>query len=111
MIVHRADRFGRDHNETLKAAKRLKDADARLVGVADGVDSDQPQGKWILNFMSLQAEDYLDRVKVNWKAATDRAVIKEGKHIARACLGAEVRVLIAERPYDSDFRPLEPGEA
>ena len=55
VLVHRVDRFARDHTETIITAKRLKDADARLVGVTDGVDSDQPHGKWLLNFMSLQA--------------------------------------------------------
>ncbi len=87
IIVYRADRFGRDHAETLVAAKRIKDAGGRLVGVQDGLDSSQPAGKWVLNFMSLQAEDYLDRVKANWKASAVRAV-QEGKHIAcRAPLG------------------------
>lgn len=100
VIVHRADRFGRDHNETLKAAKRLKDAEARLVGVADGVDSDQPHGKWILNFMSLQAEDYLDRVRSNWDAAGQRAVA-EGKHIASKAPIGYLRADEASPIYDS----------
>jgi len=100
VIVHRADRFGRDHNETLIAAKRLKDAGARLVGVADGVDSDQPHGKWILNFMSLQAEDYLDRVRANWNAATSRAVA-EGKHVASKAPLGYLRADVADPQYDS----------
>jgi DNA invertase Pin-like site-specific DNA recombinase len=100
VVVHRADRFGRDHNETLMAAKRLKDAGARLVGVADGVDSDQPHGKWILNFMSLQAEDYLDRVKANWSAAT-RSAVAEGKHIAAKPPLGYLRADQADPQYDS----------
>jgi site-specific DNA recombinase len=46
VIVYRTNRFGRDHVENLVAVKRLKEAGARLVGTNDGVDSDQPQGKW-----------------------------------------------------------------
>jgi DNA invertase Pin-like site-specific DNA recombinase len=53
VLVHRIDRFGRDHTETIVAAKRLRDAGARLVGVADGVDSEQQAGKIVLNVMSV----------------------------------------------------------
>jgi DNA invertase Pin-like site-specific DNA recombinase len=81
VIAYRIDRFGRDHVENIVAIKRLRDADARFVGVADGTDSNQPQSKWLINIMSMQAEDYLDRAKQNWDAVTVRAVA-EGKHIA-----------------------------
>lgn len=108
VIVHRADRFGRDHNETLIAAKRLKDAGARLVGVADGVDSDQPHGKWILNFMSLQAEDYLDRVRENWSAATSRAVAG-GIHIASKAPLGYLRTDQVEPQHDSGGKLVRDG--
>ena len=81
IVAYRLDRFGRDNLETLKAVKRLRDAGARLVCVADGVDSDQPQSKWMLGIMALQAEDYLDRIRENWVSVNRRAVA-EGKHIA-----------------------------
>lgn len=81
VVVYRADRFARDMAETAVAVRRLKEVDARLVGVADGVDSDQPNGKVVLNIMATMAEVYLDGIKQGWKATTDSAVAG-GIHIA-----------------------------
>jgi DNA invertase Pin-like site-specific DNA recombinase len=108
IVAYRLDRFGRDHLETLKAVKRLQDVGARLVTVADGVDSDQPQGKWMLNIMSMQAEDYLDRVKSNWDASTSRAVA-DGIHIAcRAPIGY-LRADKASPTYDPRGKLIRDG--
>lgn len=81
VVVYKSDRFARNTIETLLAVKRLKDADARLVGVADGIDTDQPGGKLQLNIMATLAENYLDGIKAGWKASTDRAV-ESGIHVA-----------------------------
>ncbi|MEJ7655288.1 MAG: recombinase family protein [Chloroflexia bacterium] len=86
VLVHRIDRFGRDHTETIVAAKRLRDAGARLVGVADGVDSEQQAGKIVLNVMSVQAEDYLERIKANWSATTQAAVARN-PHLGKVPVG------------------------
>ena len=108
VLVHRVDRFARDHTETIITAKRLKDADARLVGVTDGVDSDQPHGKWLLNFMSLQAEDYLDRVRQNWHDVTTRAV-SDGVHIACRAPVGYLRADQATPAYDDRGRLVRNG--
>jgi DNA invertase Pin-like site-specific DNA recombinase len=81
VVVHRIDRFGRDHTETIVAAKRLRDAGARLVGVADGVDSELGSGKLLLNIMSVQAEEHLDRLTSDWKS-TVHAAVAQGIHIS-----------------------------
>jgi len=87
VVCYQVDRFGRDHIENIVGAKRLKDAGGRLVGVVDGVDTNQQGGKVLLNVLSMQAEDYLDRVKEGWDRATGAAV-DAGIHIAaRAPLG------------------------
>jgi site-specific DNA recombinase len=87
ITVYRLDRFGRDMAATTVAVKRLRDAGARLVAVADGYDSAQPNGQVVLGVMSAMAEQYLENVKANWEAATSRAV-EGGVHIAaRAPIG------------------------
>lgn len=87
VVCYQVDRFGRDHIENIVGAKRLKDAGGRLVGVIDGVDTNQQGGKLLLNVLSMQAEDYLDRVKEGWDRATGAAV-DAGIHIAaRAPIG------------------------
>jgi DNA invertase Pin-like site-specific DNA recombinase len=99
IVTYRLDRFGRDHTENILAVKRMQDAGTRLVTVMDGVDSDQPQAKWMLNIMSMQAEDYLDRVKQNWDAATTSAVA-EGKHIASKAPIGYLRADVADPRFD-----------
>jgi site-specific DNA recombinase len=81
IIVYKTSRFARNQLETLLAAKRLKDAGARLVGVADGVDTDQPSGKLVLSLFASMAENEYDELTKGWKASVDRAV-GEGKHVA-----------------------------
>lgn len=81
IIVYKTSRFARNQLETLLAAKRLKDAGARLVGVADGVDTDQPAGKLVLSLFASMAENEYDELTKGWKASVDRAM-GEGKHVA-----------------------------
>jgi DNA invertase Pin-like site-specific DNA recombinase len=80
-------RFGRNHIENLKAIKRLKDAGARLVCVKEGIDSDQANSKWLIEIMSMQAEEDLERITEGWARVT-AAAVDEGQHIAcRAPIG------------------------
>jgi DNA invertase Pin-like site-specific DNA recombinase len=81
VLVHRVDRFSRDHLQTLLAVKRLKEAGARLVGVADGIDSDTEGSKIALNMMAMMAENYLDTVRANWRAA-EVAAVASGIHVS-----------------------------
>lgn len=88
IIVYRVDRFARNLVEAGLAWERIKDANGRLVAVADGLDSDNDGSKVYFQLLSMFAEWYLDGVKKGFVAALDRAVTHEGKHIAsRAPLG------------------------
>lgn len=87
IAVYRVDRLGRDLTEVVLAAKRLRDAGARLVAVADGYDSAAPMGQVVLGLFAGLAEWHLDSIRQNWSAATGRAVAR-GVHIAcRAPVG------------------------
>jgi DNA invertase Pin-like site-specific DNA recombinase len=108
IIVYNTSRFARDTIETLVAAKRLKEAGGRLVGASDGVDSDTAAGKTVLALMATMAEQYLDGVKANWKAATSRAVAS-GVHIASKAPVGYVRADQAEPRHDSGGKLVKDG--
>jgi DNA invertase Pin-like site-specific DNA recombinase len=87
IVTPHIDRFGRDLIEGALALKRIHEAGGRLVAPRDGFDSTSPGSALIFNFRMAVAQDYLDRVKANWSAATSRAVA-DGIHIAcRAPVG------------------------
>jgi DNA invertase Pin-like site-specific DNA recombinase len=100
IIVYKTSRFGRTQLETLVGAKRIRDAGGRLVGVSDGVDTDQESGKIVLSIFSSLAETELDEIAKGWKASTDRAVA-EGKHIACRAPFGYLRADVANPQYDS----------
>jgi DNA invertase Pin-like site-specific DNA recombinase len=68
------DRFGRDLIEGAVALKKISDAGGKLVAVRDGFDSTSPGSELVFNLRMAIAQDYLQRVKENFQAATDRAV-------------------------------------
>jgi len=68
------DRFGRDLIEGALALKRIAEAGGKLVAVHDGFDSTSPGSELVFNLRMAIAQDYLNRVRENWKAANDRAV-------------------------------------
>lgn len=86
IVVYETDRFGRDLTETLLAHRRIHEADGRLVGVEDGVDTSTPGGKSRLVQRAMMAEEYLDDVKRRWRRSTDRAV-EQGKWPSRPPFG------------------------
>ena len=101
VIVYALDRFGRDELDAALAIKKLHDAGARLVSVTEGVDSSRSdQGsRMALKLHLMFAEAYLERVKSNWKATTDR-VIAEGIHIASKPATGYVRKDRVEPAYN-----------
>jgi DNA invertase Pin-like site-specific DNA recombinase len=108
IIVYKSDRFARNTIETLVAAKRIKDAGGRLVGVRDGVDSATPGGQTMLALMATMAEQHLDNIKDGWKATTGRAVAN-GVHIAcRAPVGYKRRDVM-EPAYDARGKLIRDG--
>ncbi|HEX3733770.1 MAG TPA: recombinase family protein [Solirubrobacterales bacterium] len=108
IIVYKTDRFARDAIETLVAAKRIKEANGRLVGVSDGVDSDQANGKMMLGLMATMAEQYLDGVKAGWSASTSRAVAN-GVHIAARAPVGYLRADQVNPRYDAKGKLIKDG--
>ena len=107
IIVYETDRFGRDLVETLLAQRRLHEADGRLVGVEDGVDTSTPWGKARLIQRAQMAEEYLDDVERRWRRSTDRA-IEQGKHIAQTPFGY-LRRDAADPQYDDHNNLINDG--
>jgi DNA invertase Pin-like site-specific DNA recombinase len=90
ILTRHIDRFGRNLVEGMLAYKRLRDCGARLVAVADGLDSADPGAKTMLGFRLVMAEEVYDR---------NRAARIHGKERAaeRGVYGAAVPV-----GYDRD---------
>lgn len=108
VIVNKLDRFGRDQAETHIAVKRLRDAGARLVAVADGYDSAAPGGQVLLGVMAGIAEQYLETVKTNWSSSTKRAVSR-GVHIASRAPVGYLRADQVKPEYDSRGNLIKDG--
>lgn len=81
IVVYRLDRFSRSPRNTFEAVDRLEKADARLVGVQDGVDSSAPSGELVLTVLAGIAREQWKQRRDNWSEATGRAVA-DGIHIS-----------------------------
>ena len=108
VLVYRLDRFGRDLAETVVAVKRLKDANARLVSVADGYDSDAPMGSIMLGMLAGLADWHLAGIREGWRQATSRAV-DEGKHVASKAPLGYLRADRADPTYDAKGKLIRDG--
>lgn len=73
IIVLRVDRFSRDALDILQAVKRLKECGARLVGAEDGVDSDRPDGQFLLTVLAGIAEQQRQRSRESWATSRGEA--------------------------------------
>jgi DNA invertase Pin-like site-specific DNA recombinase len=81
VVVRTLDRFGRDSLDAAVNIKRLTDAGARLVAIHDGVDTGPGGSSKIALAVQLAiAEDYLDRVRLNWRETKRRNVEERGLH-------------------------------
>jgi hypothetical protein len=80
-VAHRVDRFSRSPRDTFEAIERLHAAGARLVGVADGVDSGAPSGELVFTVLAGLAREQWKQRRDNWAEATGRAVA-DGVHIS-----------------------------
>jgi site-specific DNA recombinase len=81
IVVAKLDRFARSLVGALDAIKRLDEAGAQFVSVAEGIDPATPAGKMMQRLMLVLAEFELDRVRESWATARERAVAR-GVHIA-----------------------------
>jgi DNA invertase Pin-like site-specific DNA recombinase len=106
VIVYKSDRFARDALQTLLSVKRLSDAGARLVGVADGVDSDK--SKLTMTMMAALAEHQLDGIRSGFEASVARAVA-DGIHVAGKAPVGYLRCDQVEPTYDPRGRLVRDG--
>lgn len=76
IICRHLDRFGRSVGEGSLAYKRISDAGARLVAVADGLDSSRDGSKLQFTLMLAFAEQVYDRNRSWFLAGKERAVAR-----------------------------------
>jgi DNA invertase Pin-like site-specific DNA recombinase len=81
IVVAKLDRFARSLMAALDAIRKLDEAGAQFVSVAEGIDPTTPAGKMMQRLMLVLAEFELDRMRETWNAAQERAVAR-GVHIA-----------------------------
>lgn len=82
IAVHKVDRFSRSPRDTFEALDRMQKAGARLVGVSDGVDSNDKSGELVITVLAGIAREQWRARRDGWKEATSRAVA-DGVHICR----------------------------
>jgi DNA invertase Pin-like site-specific DNA recombinase len=88
VICRHLDRFGRNVVEGALAYKRLAGCGARLVAVADGLDSSRDGSKLQFQMMLAFAEQVYDRNRASYIAGKERAVAR-GVYGAPAPFGYE----------------------
>jgi site-specific DNA recombinase len=76
LVVAKLDRFARSLTGALETIRRLDEAGAILVSVAEGLDPTTPAGKMMMRVMLAMAEFELDRVRENWNESRRRAVAR-----------------------------------
>lgn len=86
IIVAAIDRFARSVPDAAAALRRLDDAGAVLVSVADALDTSTPVGKFARMMMLALAELELDRIRQSWDTTRARA-ISRGVAIQKAPVG------------------------
>jgi len=108
VIVYRMNRFGRNMADTVASVARLKGVGARLVSVAEGYDTSQPNGQVLLGVYTGLAEQQLGERRANWAASTSEAVA-EGIHIACHAPIGYLRLDQVEPKYDQRKRLIRDG--
>ena len=91
IVVAKLDRFARTLTGALELFKRLDDAGAELVSIAEGIDPKAPTGKFMRQLMLSFAELELDRIRESWRESRRRAV-ERGIHVSSATPAGYVRL-------------------
>lgn len=86
LAVAYVSRFGRSVTEALARVELLHEASARVVSVAEGIDSATPTGKLVLGLMLTLAEWERDRIREQWGTAQAGAQ-RRGVHIGPCPFG------------------------
>jgi len=74
IVVARLDRFSRSLTGALETIRRLEEAGAVFVSVAEGLDPATPAGKMMMRLMLVMAEFELDRMREAFDDSRRRAV-------------------------------------
>jgi DNA invertase Pin-like site-specific DNA recombinase len=74
IVVARLDRFSRSLTGALETIRRLDEAGALFVSVAEGLDPATPAGKMMMRLMLVMAEFELDRMREAFDDSRRRAV-------------------------------------
>jgi site-specific DNA recombinase len=86
VIVFDTSRFGRNLRETLNANYLIEQVGGRIVGVDNGLDTQELGGYEQLVREATEAEKYLRAIKRRWQRTTNRRVA-EGKHTGHVPIG------------------------
>jgi site-specific DNA recombinase len=86
IAVARLDRFARSTIDTEMSVRRLEAAGGALVCGDIDMDTSTPAGKMMRTFLAAIAEFDLDRIRENWRAATERHIAR-GAHHGRPPIG------------------------
>jgi DNA invertase Pin-like site-specific DNA recombinase len=86
ILCRHLDRFGRNVVEGSIAYKRINDADARLVAVADGLDSSRDGAKFQFTMMMAMGEQVYDRSR-GWFLSGKARAAEKGHYGAPAPFG------------------------
>lgn len=81
IVVAKLDRFARSLTGALETIKRLEEAGAVFVSVAEGLDPTTPAGKMMMRLMLVMSEFELDRMREAFDDSRRRAVDR-GVHVA-----------------------------
>lgn len=81
IVVAKLDRFARSLTGALETIRRLDEAGAMFISVAEGLDPTTPAGKMMMRLMLVMAEFELDRLKESWVQSRRRAVMR-GFHVS-----------------------------
>jgi DNA invertase Pin-like site-specific DNA recombinase len=74
VVVAKLDRFGRSVIDGLSAIARIQKAGGTFVSVQDGFDITTPTDKLVLQILFSIGEWELERVRMNWDTARQRAI-------------------------------------
>jgi site-specific DNA recombinase len=86
IAVAYVSRFGRSVSEALARVELLHEANARVVSIAEGIDSATPTGKLVLGLMLTLAEWERDRIRAQWGESQGGAIAR-GVHIGPTPFG------------------------
>lgn len=86
IVVAKLDRFGRSVVDLGQLVARLRDANAALISVSEGVDTSTSTGRLITTILVSIGEWELDRIASQWAGARSAAA-ERGVYLAEAPVG------------------------